>query len=137
MPKIDILKFILQHQQGEKDRRREREYRIFTWSSSLLFVLIGALLITKQNEIILWEPYGSPGNYIASIAVILLVIYSIAWQIKHNKSRAQNSEVISRIEEFLHCFDEGYFRRGGRHFSRQNGEDQKPRNLAFYVEYGV
>ena len=42
--KIDILKFIYQDQRGEMEYRREREYRIFAWSSSLLTALIGALL---------------------------------------------------------------------------------------------
>jgi len=107
--KLDILKFILQDQRGEMQYRREREYRIFTWSSSLLLALIGALLITKQSEAVIWRPYGSWGSLVASAAVILIVMYTTTWHFRNNRFRGQNAQVISRIGWLLHCFDEGYF----------------------------
>ena len=56
--KINTLKFIYQDQRGEMEYRREREYRIFAWSSSLLTALIGALLITKQSDLVIWQTYN-------------------------------------------------------------------------------
>jgi hypothetical protein len=55
--KIDILKHIHKEQWSEVQYRREREYRIFTWTSNILLALIGALLITKLPENIVWKPY--------------------------------------------------------------------------------
>jgi len=107
--KIDILKYVHQAQRGEMHYRREREYRIFTWSSSILLALIGALLITKQTESIIWKSYGTWGSVIASAAVSLIVVYSTAWHFRNNRFRGQNAQVISRIDRLLHCFDEDYF----------------------------
>lgn len=107
--KIDILKHIFQDQRSEMQYRREREYRIFTWSSSILLALIGALLITKQTETLIWKPYGGWGNLVASMAISLIVIYSIMWQLRNNRFRGQNAQVISRINKLLHCFEMGFF----------------------------
>jgi hypothetical protein len=106
--KLDILKFIHQDQRSEIQYRREREYRIFTWSSSLLSALIGALLITKQIDII-WRSYGIWGNSVASAAVLLIVIYSVQWHSRNSRFRGQNAQVISHIDILLHCHDKGYF----------------------------
>ena len=106
--KMDVLKFIHQDQRSEMQYRREREYRIFTWSGSILSALIGALLITKQTDII-WKSYGLWGNLVASIAVLLIVIYSTLWHFRNERFRGQNAQVVSRIDKLLHCFDKGYF----------------------------
>jgi len=107
--KLDILKFIFQDQRNEMQYRREREYRIFTWSGSILSALIGALLITKQTGSMIWQPYGIWGNTIASAAVVLIMVYSILWHSRNNRFRGQNAQVISRINRLLHCFEKGYF----------------------------
>lgn len=107
--KIDILKFIYQDQRGEMEYRRERVYRIFTWSSNILLALIGALLITKQTDTLVWESYGGWGNMVASAAVVLVVVYSSMWQFRNSRLRGRNAQVISRINVLLHCFDKGYF----------------------------
>jgi hypothetical protein len=111
--KIDILKFVFQDQRNEMQYRRDREYRIFTWSSSILSALIGALLITKQSGSIIWQPYGIFGNLVASAAVVLITIYSALWHFRNNKFRGQNAQVISRISKLLHCFEKNYFDKSG------------------------
>lgn len=110
--KLDLLKFIHQDQRSEMEYRREREYRIFTWSSSILSALIAALLITKQTDFV-WRSYGTWGNLIASIAVLLIVVYSTQWHLRNNRFRGQNAQVISRISKLLHGFDKGYFTSDG------------------------
>lgn len=107
--KIDILKFTHQDQRGEMEYRRQREYRIFTWSSNILLALIGALLITKQPDTLVWKSYGGWGNVVASAAVVLIVAYSTVWQLRNTRLRGQNAQVIGRIDAILHCFEEGYF----------------------------
>jgi hypothetical protein len=111
--KTDILKFVFQDQRNEMQYRREREYRIFTWSSSILSALIGALLITKQTGTMIWQPYGVFGNIVASAAVALITIYSVLWHFRNSKFRGQNAQVISRINKLLHCFEKGYFDKSG------------------------
>lgn len=111
--KIDILKFMYDDQRSEVEYRREREHKIFTWSSNILLIFIGALLITKQSEILVWKSYGIWGSVVASAAVVLIVIYSLIWQLRTNKLRGQNAQVISRISVILHCFDKGYYDQGG------------------------
>jgi hypothetical protein len=111
--KIEILKFVFQDQRNEMQYRREREYRIFTWSSSILSALIGALLITRQTGSIIWQPYGVWGNLVASAAVVLITIYSVLWHSRNNRFRGQNAQVISRINKLLHCFEKGYFDNSG------------------------
>lgn len=107
--KIELLKYLHRDQREEIHYRREREYRVFTWSSSILLILIGALLITKQSENIVWEPYGNFGSVGASLAVVLLVAFSIRFQFKNHKYRGQNARIVARINMLLHCFDEGFF----------------------------
>jgi hypothetical protein len=107
--KIEILKFIYQDQRSEVEYRREREHKIFTWSSNILLVLIGALMVTKQSETLVWKSYGIWGSVIVSAAVVLIVMYSLIWQLRTNKMRGQNAQVISRISAILHCFDKGFY----------------------------
>jgi hypothetical protein len=111
--KMDILKFVFQDQRNEMQYRRELEDRIFTWSSSILSALIGALLITRQTGSIIWQPYGVWGNLVASTAVVLIAIYSVLWHSRNNRFRGQNAQVISRINKLLHCFEKGYFDNSG------------------------
>jgi hypothetical protein len=107
--KVDILKFMLENQLNEVNFRREREYRIFTWSSSILLALIGGLLIYRQESGLLLNSYGLIGRVIVSATVILLVFFSIAWQNRNNKYRGQNAQTISHISKLLHCYDEGFY----------------------------
>jgi len=111
--KMDILKFVFQDQRKEMEYRREREYRIFAWSSSIFTALIGALLITRQTGSVIWQTYGIWGNLVASIAVILITVYSGLWQTRNSRFRGQNAQVISRINKLLHCFEKGYFDNSG------------------------
>jgi len=110
--KIDILKHIHQEQWNEVTYRREREYKIFLWSTNILLALIAILLITKQTETIVWRPYGYLGNIVASLTVGVLVYFSINWQFRTTKFRVKNSEVIYKIGKLLHGFDEGFFDEG-------------------------
>jgi len=137
--KLDILKFVHQDQRNEMKYRREREYRIFTWSSSILLALIGALLITKQSENLVWKPYGGWGNIVASAAVVLIVAYSTMWQFRNSRFRGYNAQVVSHIDILLHCHEEGYFDPEGAalfpdHW-RNYGRDATLHDRLFSVNY--
>jgi hypothetical protein len=107
--KIDILKHAEVMQRGELASRREEQRKVFTWSSTILLTLIGALLIVKQSESVIWGPYGLWGKTLASLTVAVLVFFSIRWQDKHYRYYKQGAEVLVRIETLLHYFDEGFF----------------------------
>jgi len=49
---IDTLKYIHTFQMNELIFRREREFKIFTWSGTLFLGLIGLLLILKDKEMV-------------------------------------------------------------------------------------
>ena len=107
--KIDVLKFMLENQINELNFRREREYRIFTWISSILFALIGGLLVYREEGGVLLGTYGFVGRVIGSVTVFLLVTFSISWQNRNNKYRGQNAQTIAHISKLLHCFEEGFY----------------------------
>jgi len=107
--KIDLLKHMELIQRSNVEYRSEREHNIFSWSSNILLVLIGALLITKPSESVVWTAYGLLGRVVASIAVALLVAFSIQWQNRNRKQRYENAEVIQRIDHLLHYYEKGYF----------------------------
>jgi hypothetical protein len=121
--KIEILRHIHLMQRDEIMYRRDREFKVFTWCSSILFALIGALLITKQSEAIVWESYGFLGKTIASMAVIALVIFSIKWQNTQKNFARKNARVIANINKLLYCFEDAIF-------SPQEGESILPKEWA-------
>ncbi len=107
--RIDLLKYFQEQQWQEVNLHREREFKIFTWANGLLIALIGALLITGQNQKIVWSTYGIWGKVIVSIVVVFLVFYSANWQNKERKRSYKNAKVIVHINELLHCYEDGSF----------------------------
>jgi hypothetical protein len=107
--KIDLLKHMELIQRDELNQRRELEYKVFAWSSNILLALIGALLITKQSEGVVWLSYGIWGRVVASITIASLVVFSMQWQNKNRKWHQENGSVIQRIDCLLHYYDKGYF----------------------------
>jgi small-conductance mechanosensitive channel len=107
--KVDLLKHMELIQRAEVRSRHEREHSVFNWSSNILLVLIGALLIVKPSEGAVWLAYGLWGKAIASIAVLALVWFSIQWQNRNRKWQRENGAVIQRIDRLLHYYDKGFF----------------------------
>ena len=107
--KTDLLKHMEIIQRSELNYRREREYKIFIWSSNILLALIGVLLVTKPSESVVWLPYGLWGKIITSVIVMLLVIFSVKWQNRNRKWHTENGHVIQKIDSLLHYYERGYF----------------------------
>ncbi len=106
---IDTLKYIHTFQMNELMFRREREFKIFTWSGTLFLGLIGLLLVLKDKEMVVWKLYGIGGNIIASISVIALGLYSVSWQNRERRLGNRNARIVVKINKLLHCFDTGNF----------------------------
>jgi ABC-type transport system involved in Fe-S cluster assembly fused permease/ATPase subunit len=96
-------------QRQEIRYRDERQHNIFTWSSSILIAVMGALIATKQSEVIIWGAYGLTGKIMASLIIAFLVFFSVQWQIRNRKYIADNDAVIQKIDYLLHYYDKGYF----------------------------
>jgi hypothetical protein len=107
--KIGILKHVQELQRHELMYRREREFRIFTWSSTILVALIGALLVVRQSETIVLQSYGIWGKVVATLAIVALVFFSVKWQNRQRSFARKNAKSIARMSKLLHCFEEGFF----------------------------
>jgi hypothetical protein len=107
--RVDLLKHLYKRARDEIDFLRKRQDRIFTWSSSILVALIGALLIIDPSKNPAWSSQGHWGKLVASIAVLVFVAFSIRWQQRNRQWHRENAEVATRIEHLFHCFEEGYF----------------------------
>ena len=107
--KYQILMHAETMQRNELANRREDERRVFTWSNTILLALIGMLLIVRQSEDVIWSSFGFQGKILVSLAIAVIVIFSITWQNRHQHYYKQNARVLVRIEKILHYYDEGFF----------------------------
>lgn len=106
--KIQILLSIRTEQYEELNFRRNREYSIFQWTSTI-FLAICAILLGINNT----EPLEFLRNFHLKIFAILLVgfigFFSILWQNRERKFGAKNCRVIASINEALSLFKVGVY----------------------------
>jgi len=107
--KIDLLKHIAKIQSDDLKYHRDFQHKIFVWSSNILLIIIGSLLISKQSQSIIWITYGFLGRLIATFTVFVIVIFSIKWQTRHRIWHEEHREVINKIDNLFHCYEKGYF----------------------------
>lgn len=106
--KLELLKYLYDKVRQEVDFLRKRQDKIFTWSSNVLLILIGALLIVDPTESLIWSSQvGS--KLIASMTVLLFTLFSVGWQQRTRTWHAENGQVVQKIERLMHCFEEGFF----------------------------
>ncbi len=107
--KKDILMHIYKYQMEQVMFRREREFRVFTWSSTIFLALMAVLLVTRKDENVVWQPLGVYGKTIVTFALIYLIWFSIRWQNRERELGYRHAKVITGISKILHFFDKGYF----------------------------
>lgn len=107
--KVDILKHLYSIQTQELMFRREREFKIFSWSTTLFIGLIVILLVLKKDEIVAWRMYGIGGRLTATVTAMFLGMFSIGWQNRERRLGNRHASVIAKINKIFHCFEEGYF----------------------------
>ena len=88
---------------------RDRQDKIFTWSSYILLLVIGALLVIDQSKIPLWESQGILGKVVASVTLFVVIVFSIRWQQRTRSSQDEVAETLNKIEKTLHCYEKGFF----------------------------
>lgn len=111
--KVDVLKFLYSAQRDELMYRRERGYKIFTWTSNIFLLLIGALLIAKPSESAIWASYGLLGKAITSITIFVIMAYSIRWQTENRLWHKQNTKILAGIDNILWFHDQQYYSTSG------------------------
>jgi len=111
--KVDLLKFFYSQSQNEIKFLRERQDKIFIWSSNLFVLIIGALLIIDSSKELIWSSLGWGGRIVASIGVLVIAIFSVRWQQRNRAWQEENKTVVNRIALLLHCFDEDYYQTNG------------------------
>lgn len=107
--KMDILKHIHTVQRDEVKFRRDREYQVFAWTNSIFVALIGVLLLSQPSQGVIWGSYGINGKIIASIAVLVLVVYSSNWQYRNLRIQDKSAKIIVKINRLFHLFEKGFF----------------------------
>jgi hypothetical protein len=107
--KLDLLKHLHVKAREEINYHRERQDKVFKWSSNILLLVIGTLLVVDSTKSFLWSQQGIVGKVIASITILIVVVFSIQWQQRNRKWQEESVEVLERIETLLHCFDKGYY----------------------------
>ena len=107
--KLELLKHLHLVIRDELNNLRDRQNRIFTWSSYILLFVIGGLLIVDQSKIPVWANQGMLGKSIASAALFLVVMFSIRWQQRTRDFQEEVVETQNKIEYLLHCFEKDYY----------------------------
>lgn len=108
--KILALLSIRAEQYEELNFRRNREYSIFQWTSTILLAICAILLGINDTE-----PLDFLKSCHLKIIAILLVgfigSFSVLWQNRERKFCAKNCRVIASINESLGLFKPGaYFK---------------------------
>ncbi len=104
MERLETLKYAYNEQRSELDFRRRRENEIFTWSATILVVILGGLL-SSQGQMALFTT-RSPVlvRVLATVVILGLALFSVLWQQKTCRLRARNEQVLVHIAEEMGCF---------------------------------
>jgi hypothetical protein len=106
--KLELLRYFHDHCQSEANFLRDRQDKLFTWSSNILFAIIAGLFVVDRTKLVTLTQ-DPVTKSIASIAIILFAWFSIHWQNRNREWQRQNLEVVTKIDLLLHAFEKGYF----------------------------
>jgi len=107
--RLDVLKHLHSRAYDQISFHRQRQDKIFLWSSNVFLLVIGALLIVDQATSVAWSGQGFLGKTVASVAILVLLVFSMRWQQRNREWQEESVEVLDNIEHLFHCFDEAYF----------------------------
>ena len=107
MERIETLKYAYQDQRNELDFRRRRENEVFTWSATILVIVLGGLLSAPGQKALLTTSSFTVARVLATIVILGLAVFSVSWQQKICRLRAQNTRVLVQIAEEMGCFVAG------------------------------
>ncbi|GAK54775.1 hypothetical protein U27_01605 [Candidatus Vecturithrix granuli] len=100
--KLDILKLAYEMQEKSVMYHNELAFKIFSWSTTLLFALITLLTTLSKNltDIHQWT---------LTIAVVVLTSFLYNWQ-RHNRlEKREHIANLSFMDQLFHFRDHGYY----------------------------
>ena len=104
--KLSFLLNLYDKQYIEFQSRRDRELKIFLWTATIIIGIISMWFTIPQFREMLSSWQWKLG---ATIAVVLLCVFSIIWQNRERKFSYDNCKVIVHIHTILHAFDANYY----------------------------
>jgi hypothetical protein len=118
---------------------REKEYRIFVWTSGVLVAVLAGLLITKKGEIPAYLYYGVIGRVAASVGVIAWMFSSLWLQKRERRYGNNYVAVLLGITDRLKGFEIGVFESDGGYsvlpVSWKEWEKQRPQSVRMISSY--
>jgi len=131
--KMKLLRFLYGDIASEVKFLRERQEKIFAWSSNIFMALIGALLIIEPSRAPVWA-FTVQSKLLASLAIIVLIFFSVRWQQRTRRWHNENGQVIQNIQRLFNCYEKGYFDPSNEEFILfplrwSTSEGEKPRTF--------
>jgi hypothetical protein len=131
--KMELLKFLYEDRIREVNFLRDRQEKIFAWSSNIFMALIGALLIIEPAKAPVWA-FTVQSKSVASVTILFLIIFSVGWQQKTRRWHNKSGQVVQNLQKLLHCYEKGYFDPSNEEFilfpmQWSNSEGEKPRTI--------
>jgi len=111
--KAEILRHFNQTYWAKLDYHREKEYRIFVWTTVILFGAIATLAVSRTGELPVYIQHGTLGKIGFSISLMVWTTMSVAMQNRERRYGDRYVIVIINIARMLHAFDDGYFHVNG------------------------
>ena len=84
---------------------REKEYRIFVWTSTILIAAIAVLIIDKKGETPIFVLYGQAGQLGAYIGIGFWIVGSIVMQIHERIKGNKYARILIDIADSMGGFD--------------------------------
>lgn len=104
MERLETLKYAYDEQRSELDFRRRRENEVFTWSATILVIILGGLLSSPGQKALLTTNSSAVVRVLATIVILGLAVFSVSWQQKICRLRARNEQILVQIAEEMGCF---------------------------------
>ena len=92
MERLETLKYAYNDQRSELEFRRRRENEIFTWSATILVVIVGGLLSSQGQKALFTANSPLLIRVLVSVVIIGLTLFSVLWQQKASQFRARNEQ---------------------------------------------
>ena len=117
--KVAVLLNVLDFQNEEIRRREGEEQKMFDWCTNLLLISFGAIVALSDRSTPI--PYAI---YVKSIASVLILTPTVAFSYRIFKQRRDfksNTDIIEKIQNILHFFDEHYYHKDSLYPKRWAG----------------
>lgn len=107
--KQENLRFFYEMSKKEIDFLRDRQHKIFVWTSSILLASIGLLLISNNDQHLLFDFSLTNNKIIFSFIVSFYSSMSIIWIYRNRSWHRDHMIILTKIEKVLKAYKKGYY----------------------------